>query len=165
MKVSCLLKACELRHALLYRSLENKSVEFDRRIDDLTFSESRAAVRFSDGKSVNYDLVIAADGTGSGLWRFITQSPPVSLEIVCWRLVTENTHDIKGWTATLGRSRTLLGIPIGPSGLLHIWRLPCPFVHRRYRVGNRRRSLRTSRDRWVRLSGTFLKRHPSRAWR
>jgi 2-polyprenyl-6-methoxyphenol hydroxylase-like FAD-dependent oxidoreductase len=102
---------------VLYQSLESKSVGFDRRIEDVTFSDSHAAVRFSDGNSLNYDLVIAADGTGSALRRFITQSRPVSLDIVCWRLVTENTRDIKAWTAALGRSRTLLGIPIGPSGL------------------------------------------------
>lgn len=113
----CLALARKELVNVLHQSLEANSVKFDRRIDDLTFSDSHAAVRFSDGTSRHYDLIVAADGSGSALRRFITLSRPVSLDIVCWRLVTENTHDIKAWTAALGRSRTLLGIPIGPSGL------------------------------------------------
>lgn len=113
----CLALARKELVNVLFQSLESNTVEFDRRIEDLKLSDSHATVRFSDGNSLKYHLVIAADGTGSALRHFITQNAPLSLDIVCWRLVTENTRNIEAWTAALGRSRTLLGMPIGPSGL------------------------------------------------
>ncbi|WP_133710873.1 FAD-dependent monooxygenase [Rhizobium sp. BK313] len=101
----------------LFESLESNTVGFDRRLDALEFTDSHAVARFSDGRTLVYDLVVAADGTESALRGFVTKSPPTPLDIMCWRLVTENSKNINAWTAVLGRRRTLLAIPIENSRL------------------------------------------------
>jgi 2-polyprenyl-6-methoxyphenol hydroxylase-like FAD-dependent oxidoreductase len=102
---------------MLFDSLESHTVAFDRRLEALEFTDSHAVARFSDGRTLVYDLVVAADGIESALRGFVTISPPTPIDMMCWRLVTQNVKNIKAWTAVLGRRRTLLAVPIENSQL------------------------------------------------
>lgn len=98
---------------ILKGELGAHDIRFDTSVLDIQPDGPLQHVTFSDGTSRGYDLVIGADGIQSSI-RDITfgRHEPRDLGIACWRLIVDDSFGIQGWTAMLGRKRTLLAIPI-----------------------------------------------------
>jgi len=87
-------------------------------VEALEQTSSGCRVVFSDGRCVEYDLVVGADGFNSGIRKALFgDASPRFLPQRCWRLLTENTIGLQNWTVALGDNRALLGIPVESGGL------------------------------------------------
>ncbi|WP_419903117.1 FAD-dependent monooxygenase [Kiloniella sp.] len=112
-------------HKILVEKAGNVPVRFGIEIKTLSQEEgspdSLSKVEFSDGKTVEYDLVIAADGINSATrgMLFGSELQPQSAGITCWRWITE----IEGLSEPhfmLGRGKILLLMPIS-SGRAYVF--------------------------------------------
>nr|WP_054142054.1 FAD-dependent oxidoreductase [Bosea sp. AAP35] len=88
-------------------------------VETIDERDDHCRVRFDDGKSGEYDLVIGADGVGFSVRRltFPDCRGPDYVGNVCWRFIVHNICGVADWTVMLGRDRSLLCKPISPSEL------------------------------------------------
>ncbi|TCL67194.1 FAD-dependent oxidoreductase [Rhizobium sp. BK251] len=101
---------------VLQKSLDPGAVRYGLEVTSIASRADRRIVRFSDGREEKYDLVIGAAGVNSLLRNMAFGADEArEVGISCWRLVVPNNGEIVGWTAMLGKGRTLLGIPISKS--------------------------------------------------
>jgi 2-polyprenyl-6-methoxyphenol hydroxylase-like FAD-dependent oxidoreductase len=71
-------------------------------------------VRFSDGSTGGYDLVVGADGVHSTIRRLAFGGPPASyVGQASWRFVAHGFPDITDWRVMLGRGRSFLMVALG----------------------------------------------------
>lgn len=109
----CLSLPRNALHAILRGALERTRARFGVSITGMTPSAEACEVAFSDNTTATYDLVIGADGIDSTVRRMIFPAvQPSYVGNVCWRFITHNSPGIDGWTAMLGKGRTLLAIPV-----------------------------------------------------
>ncbi|MFA6115297.1 MAG: FAD-dependent monooxygenase [Sphingomonas sp.] len=114
------LSRSALRRALS-DALAETPVRYGRSVVLLQRDSAGTLVTFSDGTRRTYDLVIGADGIQSTVRSAIFgQEKLVDLGIASWRTITDNRFGITGWTAMLGRKRTLLAIPV-EDGKLYVY--------------------------------------------
>ncbi|MGO4355090.1 FAD-dependent monooxygenase [Rhizobium sp. RAF36] len=98
---------------ILQKSLAPETVRYGVEAVTTSVVGDKRMVRFSDGQERTYDLVIGAAGVNSPLRNAVFgPEAPRQIGISCWRLVVPNNGEIEGWTAMLGKGRTLLGIPL-----------------------------------------------------
>jgi 2-polyprenyl-6-methoxyphenol hydroxylase-like FAD-dependent oxidoreductase len=106
---------------MLRSSLETTRVFSQTTVMQTSTRLGRRAVLFSDGRISDYDVVIGADGIRSAIRAAeFPMSAPRSLGLSAWRLITENRYGINGWSAMLGRGKTLLAIPL-PDSKLYVY--------------------------------------------
>lgn len=93
---------------------EGMDVRMATTLVDLHQEGERVHVRFDDGSSEAYGLVVGADGVRS--WARATvlggaEARPVGQ--ASWRFLVDGFPEISAWTVRLGRGRALLVIPLG----------------------------------------------------
>ncbi|WP_245851535.1 FAD-dependent monooxygenase [Pseudomonas segetis] len=99
--------------AILRGALVRTNTRFGLSLTDIQPFTKGCNVVFSDGSTDVYDLVIGADGIDSTVRSLVFPTVmPFSIGNICWRFITPNTCAIDGWTAMLGKGRTLLAIPV-----------------------------------------------------
>ncbi|WP_088343286.1 MULTISPECIES: FAD-dependent monooxygenase [Rhodomicrobium] len=102
--------------AILAASLKLTKVARPKSVAGLSQSAAGCDVAFDDGSTARYDLVVGADGIKSTLRKMLfTDEPPAYLGMVCWRFITQNSTGIDGWTAMLGKGRSMLAEPVSPT--------------------------------------------------
>jgi 2-polyprenyl-6-methoxyphenol hydroxylase-like FAD-dependent oxidoreductase len=78
-------------------------------------------VRFSDGSSGTYDLVVGADGVHSTVRSLALGGPPAGfVGQASWRFLADGFPDISDWTVLLGRGRAFLTVALG-HGLVYCY--------------------------------------------
>ncbi|QRM51633.1 NAD(P)-binding protein (plasmid) [Rhizobium sp. BG6] len=103
---------------VLQQSLTNTQIDFGTSVIHTISRPECREVYFSDGHVQEYDLVIGADGLRSSIRASaFPESVPKPTGLFAWRLLTQNSYGIEGWTAMLGAGRTLLAIPLNDSEL------------------------------------------------
>ena len=101
-------------HKILVDKAGDTRVRFDTEIKSLSQeADEPALVEFMDGKTDQYDLVIAADGINSSLRQMVfgSELKPVPAGISCWRWITESKGLLEPHFM-LGRGKVLLTMPI-----------------------------------------------------
>ncbi|WFU52022.1 FAD-dependent monooxygenase [Sinorhizobium terangae] len=109
----CLALSRQSLAGILEMSLNPGTVNYGLEAVSTVSQGDKRIVRFSDAREREYDLVVGAAGVNSPL-RSAVFGPNAArqIDISCWRLVVRNNGEIDGWTAMIGKGRTLLGIPI-----------------------------------------------------
>ena len=106
-----------IRRAALHDALREATAEMPVRLGTaVTALEDGDAprVRFSDGSSNTYDLVVGADGVHSTVRSVVLGGPGAGyVGQVSWRFVADGVPEISDWTAMLGRGRTFLTLALG----------------------------------------------------
>jgi 2-polyprenyl-6-methoxyphenol hydroxylase-like FAD-dependent oxidoreductase len=83
-------------------------------VQQLSQHDDTVTVRFGDGTSDHYDLVIGADGIHSTVRELAIGARAVRpVGQLAWRFVTECPPEMTTWTVMLGRDVTFLAVPIG----------------------------------------------------
>jgi 2-polyprenyl-6-methoxyphenol hydroxylase-like FAD-dependent oxidoreductase len=71
-------------------------------------------VRFSDGSTGRYDLVVGADGVHSTIRTIALGGPAASyVGQTSWRFVADGFPDVTDWTVMLGQGRAFLTVALG----------------------------------------------------
>jgi 2-heptyl-3-hydroxy-4(1H)-quinolone synthase len=100
-------------HAILKSGLRRTNITYSRAIAGIRPSGQGCDVTFADGASARYDLVVGADGVNSRVRQaMFPDVTPRFLGQICWRTIIPHATGIDGWTAMLGRGKTLLGLPV-----------------------------------------------------
>ena len=87
-------------------------------LSKLSQEDDDVNVVFTDGSTRKYDLVVGADGIHSSIRRLVFgNTQPRHLGQVSWRFLVDHSGAIETWTAMLGRRRTFLAMPVGPTRL------------------------------------------------
>ena len=107
-----------IRRAALHEALRAGSVDVPVRLDlsvtDLEDEGQAKRVRFSDGTTGAYDLVVGADGVHSTIRGLSVGGPPArDVGQASWRFVAEGVPEIGDWTVMLGRGRAFLTVALG----------------------------------------------------
>ena len=107
-----------IRRAALHEALRAGSVEVLVRlglsVTDLEDEGQAKRVRFSDGTTGAYDLVVGADGVHSTIRGLSVGGPPArDVGQASWRFVAEGVPEIGDWTVMLGRGRGFLTVALG----------------------------------------------------
>lgn len=107
-----------IRRAALHETLRAGSAGIPLRLGlspaDLTDDGPEKRVRFSDGSTGAYDLVVGADGVHSTIRRLAVDGPPARhVGQTSWRFVAEGFPEIGDWTVMLGRGRAFLTVALG----------------------------------------------------
>jgi len=106
---------------VLKEALADAPIRYGLSVSDIQQDPAGALVTFSDGSRRQYDLVIGADGIQSTVRDAVFgRREPLDLGIASWRTIIDNRFGITGWTAMLGRKRTLLAIPV-ERGRLYVY--------------------------------------------
>jgi 2-polyprenyl-6-methoxyphenol hydroxylase-like FAD-dependent oxidoreductase len=106
-----------IQRAALHDALRQATAEVPARlgtsVTDLEDGEA-PRVRFSDGSSGRYDLVVGADGVHSSIRSLALGGPPASyVGQASWRFLADGFPDISDWTVMLGRGRAFLTVALG----------------------------------------------------
>ena len=107
-----------IRRAALHEALRAGSVDVPVRlglsVTDLEDEGQAKRVRFSDGSTGAYDLVVGADGVHSTIRGLSVGGPPArDVGQASWRFVAEGVPEIGDWTVMLGRGRAFLTVALG----------------------------------------------------
>jgi 2-polyprenyl-6-methoxyphenol hydroxylase-like FAD-dependent oxidoreductase len=117
----CLSISRSALQRVLKDALTETPIRYSLSIAGIQQDPDGALVTFSDGSQRAYDLVIGADGIQSTVRSAVFgRQEPLDLGIASWRTIIDNQFGITGWTAMLGRKRTLLAIPVD-EGKLYVY--------------------------------------------
>ena len=112
-------RACvAIRRAALHEALRAGSTEVPVRlglsVTGLDDDGHAKHVRFSDGSTGAYDLVVGADGVHSTIRGLAFGGPPArAVGQTSWRFVADGFPEIGDWTVMLGRGRAFLTVSLG----------------------------------------------------
>ena len=107
-----------IRRAALHEALRAANVGVPVRlglsVTDLNDDGQAKRVRFSDGSTGAYDLVVGADGVHSTI-RSLALGGPTARDVgqASWRFVADGFPEIGDWTVMLGRGRAFLTVALG----------------------------------------------------
>ena len=107
-----------IRRAALHEALRAGSVEvpvcLGLSVTELDADGQAERVRFSDGSTGTYDLVVGADGVHSTI-RGLALGGPAARAVgqASWRFVADGFPEIGDWTVMLGRGRVFLTVALG----------------------------------------------------
>ena len=107
-----------MRRAALHEALRAGSAEVPLRlglsVTELDDDGQAKRVRFSDGSTGAYDLVVGADGVHSTIRGLAVGGPPARyVGQASWRFLAEGFPEIDDWTVMLGRGRAFLTVALG----------------------------------------------------
>lgn len=109
------LRRAALLH-LLAEHLEDLPVRWNTRVAALQQTDRHVTVRFSDGSTADYDVVVGADGIRSSIRRLLFgASPPRERGQIAWRFIARRPDGIDGWTVFLGPGTSFLLVPVDAS--------------------------------------------------
>jgi 2-polyprenyl-6-methoxyphenol hydroxylase-like FAD-dependent oxidoreductase len=114
--------ACVAMHrAALHEALRQATTQVPVRLGtSVTSLEDGSAprVRFSDGSTGSYDLIVGADGVHSTIRSLAFGGPPVRyVGQASWRFVVDDASDIDDWTVMLARGRAFLTVALGQAAV------------------------------------------------
>jgi 2-polyprenyl-6-methoxyphenol hydroxylase-like FAD-dependent oxidoreductase len=105
-------------HRILLESAADVPMRRGTTLSALSQEDGEVSVSFADGSPGKYDLVVGADGINSSIRRLVFGNiRPRHLGQVSWRFLVDHSGAIETWTAMLGRRRTFLAMPVGPTRL------------------------------------------------
>lgn len=100
--------------SILVKALGDAEVRFGTSVSALVQQKDCAAVRFSDGGELFYDLVVGADGVRSSIRSHLFGNvKPRFCGQVGWRFLVSCPPSITGWTLFAGNRGVFLLIPVG----------------------------------------------------
>jgi 2-polyprenyl-6-methoxyphenol hydroxylase-like FAD-dependent oxidoreductase len=106
-----------IRRAALHEALRAGTevpVRLSLSVTELADDDRAKRVRFSDGSTGAYDLVIGADGVHSTIRSLALGGPaPRDVGQASWRFVADGFPEIDDWTVMLGRGRAFLTVALG----------------------------------------------------
>jgi 2-polyprenyl-6-methoxyphenol hydroxylase-like FAD-dependent oxidoreductase len=98
---------------LLLDAVGSAAVRLATTVDRIEERGGEVLVRFSDGATRAYDLVVGADGIRSSVRQLLFgESRPRYCGQVAWRFLAR-CPEVTAWTAMLGRRGTFLLVPVG----------------------------------------------------
>ncbi len=105
-------------HRILLDGAADVPMRLGTTLSTLSQEDGEVSVTFADGSTGKYDLVVGADGINSSIRRLVFGNiRPRHLGQVSWRFLVDHSGAIETWTAMLGRRRTFLAMPVGPTRL------------------------------------------------
>jgi len=108
------IRRATLHEALRVGSVEGSVVRFGISVADLDDDGQSKRVRFSDGSTGTYDLVVGADGVHSTIRTLaFAESPARYVGQASWRFIADGFPEIGEWTVMLGRGRAFLTVALG----------------------------------------------------
>lgn len=112
----CLATSRAALHQALRDGLD-QSMQMGTTVAGLRADGAHVDVRFDDGRTRPYDVVIGADGVHSAVRRLMlgTADDEVVRPVgqIAWRFITECPREVTTWSVMLGHRSTFLTIPIG----------------------------------------------------
>jgi len=102
-------------HQALASRLDGVAVRFGTSVREVVQERARVSVRFTDGTSESYDLVVGADGIRSSVRRLaLGEARPRFRGQIGWRFVARATATtpVDAWTVYLGAGSAFLLVPI-----------------------------------------------------
>ena len=102
-------------HKVLVQQVEGLPVRFGTTVLAIEQQGSRVSVRFTDGSSEPYDLVVGADGIRSSVRQLaLGESTPRFRGQIGWRFIARATAStpVDAWTVYLGSAGAFLFVPI-----------------------------------------------------
>src|SRR5262245_2316845 len=101
-------------HGVLAGGASETPIRFGVTVEALTDRGHAVEVRFSDGATDTYDLVVGADGIHSTTRRLVFGGPDARfVGQAGWRFVVDGFPDIDGWNGWIGADRGFLALGIG----------------------------------------------------
>jgi 2-polyprenyl-6-methoxyphenol hydroxylase-like FAD-dependent oxidoreductase len=105
-------------HRILLDGAREVPIRLSSTVIGVTQTAENVSVRFVDGRTGLYDVVIGADGINSSIRRLVFGDiHPRHVGQISWRFMARHRYDVTAWTAMLARGRTFLMIPAGLDGL------------------------------------------------
>jgi 2-polyprenyl-6-methoxyphenol hydroxylase-like FAD-dependent oxidoreductase len=112
---SCLAIHRRALHDILLRGTDGVPIRWGTTVEEIVQDSSSVRVRFSDGSTGAYDVVVGADGIYSSVRRIVFPGTvPRHVGQVSWRMVIEDEPPFASWTVMLRPDRAFLTIPLGP---------------------------------------------------
>jgi 2-polyprenyl-6-methoxyphenol hydroxylase-like FAD-dependent oxidoreductase len=107
-----------IHQAALHEALRGSSADAEIRlgisVPELHDTGQTTSVRFSDGSTGDYELVVGADGVHSSIRTLAFGGPPARyVGQASWRFVASGFPEISDWTVMLGRGRAFLTVALG----------------------------------------------------
>ena len=114
----CVGVARDVLHRILLDGSAGTPIRLATTVTELSQTNDEVDVRFADGSTGTYDLVVGADGIRSSIRQLVFgRTHPRPLGQVSWRFLVDHSGPIRTWTAMLGRRRTFLAMPVLPNRL------------------------------------------------
>jgi 2-polyprenyl-6-methoxyphenol hydroxylase-like FAD-dependent oxidoreductase len=114
----CIGVARDVLHRILLDGAAGTPIRLATTVTELSQTNDEVDVRFADGSTGTYDLVVGADGIRSSIRQLVFgRTDPRHLGQVSWRFLVDHSGPIRTWTAMLGRGRTFLAMPVLPNRL------------------------------------------------
>lgn len=104
-------------HEILCARLTTPTIRFGLSVSDISNAPDQAQVRFTDGTTGSFDLVIGADGINSAVRRLVfgPEHVPQPTGYICWRWITDYPFGLTAPKFIIGHGQVILLMPLGDS--------------------------------------------------
>lgn len=104
-------------HEILCARLTTPTIRFGLSVSDISNARDQAQVRFTDGTTGSFGLVIGADGINSAVRRlfFGPEHVPQPTGYICWRWITDYPFGLTAPKFIIGHGQVILVMPVGNS--------------------------------------------------
>ncbi|WP_417835005.1 FAD-dependent monooxygenase [Thalassospira xiamenensis] len=104
-------------HEILCARLTTPTIRFGLSVSDISNAPDQAQVRFTDGTTGSFDLVIGADGINSAVRRLVfgPEHVPQPTGYICWRWITDYPFGLTAPKFIIGHGQVILVMPVGDS--------------------------------------------------
>ncbi|MET4734460.1 2-polyprenyl-6-methoxyphenol hydroxylase-like FAD-dependent oxidoreductase [Thalassospira sp. MBR-102] len=104
-------------HEILCAKLTTPTIRFGLSVSDISNAPDQAQVRFTDGTTGSFDLVIGADGINSAVRRLVfgPEHVPQPTGYICWRWITDYPFGLTAPKFIIGHGQVILVMPVGDS--------------------------------------------------
>jgi 2-polyprenyl-6-methoxyphenol hydroxylase-like FAD-dependent oxidoreductase len=104
-------------HEILCARLTTPTIRFGLSVSNISNAPDQAQVRFTDGTTGSFDLVIGADGINSAVRRLVfgPEHVPQPTGYICWRWITDYPFGLTAPKFIIGHGQVILVMPVGDS--------------------------------------------------